>query len=730
MALKSKLNIPESTFPFEELVKLPAPGTSMPSSLSFSPDGRWVGYLFSGEGSLAQQLFLLEIETGRLVTINDPSEGGVREENLSIEEILLRERQRLRALGITSYTWAKHENQILIPLNGDLYILDKPDAKLRKLFDCKKKPAQDARFSPDGKWVAFVQEAELFIVPVKGGTPRQLTSGAREVGKTHGLAEYIAQEEMARSQGYWWSADSRWIAYSEVDEMHIPVYRIMHQGKDFTGEGAYEDHRYPFAGTPNAHVSLGVISLEGGEPLWVNKFGEDDLYMARVDWLPEGNLVVQIENREQTALEIILVDAKTGKRKKLFDETNETWINLHNMFTPIKLLDGDEKGGFIWASERTGFRHFYLYNREGKLVRQLTQGEWMVDDIISVDEEGQRIYFNAWMDDPRQKHLYRVSFKGNDVQEITHDHGTHIAVIDPKHQYYIDTYHSIEKPPEVSLRKLADGSEKLKLFVNRDERLSKLPLPIPEMVSIHNRTGEKLYGAIYHPPQKFGKGPYPLIVYVYGGPHAQVVTDGWGTRVNMRAQYLAGLGFVVFVLDNRGSWRRGIHFEGAIKHHMITVEVEDQVDGVHYMVERGLADPKRVGIYGWSYGGYMSIACMEKAAETFHAAAAGAPVSAWDGYDTFYTEHYMGTPQANPDGYKDSSLLTYVDKIQGKLLLLHGLIDENVHFRNMARLINALIAADKRHELLLLPDSRHLPRKPEYLSYMEERIRDFFLENL
>jgi dipeptidyl-peptidase-4 len=268
------------------------------------------------------------------------------------------------------------------------------------------------------------------------------------------------------------------------------------------------------------------------------------------------------------------------------------------------------------------------------------------------------------------------------------------------------------------------------LFDERDPRLDRLQLEPPELVTLQNRQGTTLYGALFQPPARFGPGPYPTLIYVYGGPHAQLVTNAWTLTVNMRVQYLCSLGFLVFVLDNRGSARRGLAFEGAIKHDMGHLEVEDQVDGVNWLAAQGLADPERIGVFGWSYGGYMAAMCLARAPQTFKVAVAGAPVTHWDGYDTFYTERYMGTPQTNPAGYQASSVMQHIAGLSGRLLLVHGLIDENVHFRHTARLINALIAARKPYDLLLFPNERHMPRGQADRVFMEEQVRDYFLKHL
>ncbi|MBN1876771.1 MAG: S9 family peptidase [Anaerolineae bacterium] len=713
-----------SSIPIEAVATYPLPGMAIPSSLAFSPDDRLITYLHSPDRTLTQQLYAFDPQVCMARLLVTPPEGGDAEETLSLEEKLRRERARSRALGVTRYAWAKHANRLLIPLKGDIYVQDGLDAPLRLVAtQGEAGPLLDPQFSPDGNYVACVQDAELYVISAEGGDSRQLTAGARGTGRTHGLAEYIAQEEMARAHGFWWSPDGRWIAFTEVDETHIPIYRIMHQGQDNTGEGAQEDHRYPFAGKANAKVRLGVIPSAGGEAVWLD-LGDAE-YLARVTWFPDGQLVAQVQNREQTELRLLAFDPQTGAGRVLLTETNKVWINLHNMLRPLK------NGNFIWASERTGFMHLYLYDAEGTLIRPLTTGTWMVDGLEGVDENRRQVYFTATREHPTERHLYAVSLDGGEVRGITQESGTHQVILDHAGCRFIDIHCELDQAPKVTLRDLDNSTVACVIYDEADPRVPELGLRPPGLVELTSRDGETLYGALYVPDnQIFGPGPYPTIVSVYGGPHAQMVTHRWLMAADMRAQYLRSLGFLVFRLDNRGSARRGLAFEGAVKHNLGDLEVQDQVDGVRWLVEQGLADPERVGIYGWSYGGYMALMCLARAPETFKVAVAGAPVVHWDGYDTHYTERYMGTPVSNPEGYCVGSVMTHVDHIQGKLLLVHGLIDENVHFRHTARIINALIRARKPYELLLFPDERHMPRALADRVYMEERIRDFFLEHL
>lgn len=715
--------------PLEEVAAYPLPGMAFPTGLRFSPDDRLVTYLHAPQGGLVNQLYQFDPASGELRLLLSPPGEGVSEENLSLEEKLRRERQRLLTLGVTRYAWAELGTRLLLPLPGGLHLLDEPGGEPRLLVGDEAGPLLDPQLSPDGERLAYVQNAELYIISTAGGeAPRQLSFGARENGLTHGLAEYVAQEEMDRSRGFWWSPDSRYIAYTQVDERHIPVYRILHQGKDQVGETAQEDHRYPFAGQPNASVRLGVVPSQGGETVWLDLGGDPDFYLARVDWLPDGALAAQVENRAQTQLDLLRFDPPSWAPRRLLRETSAVWINLHDLFCPLK--SAPYAGGFIWGSERSGFRHLYLYDNQARLVRPLTAGEWLVDSLAGVDEAAGLVYFTASADGPTESHLYAVSLEGGAPRRLTQAPGLHLVTLDHGFRRFIDVHHSLAVQPNVTLRSLADGARLATLYDRPDPRAERLALQPPELVTLTSRDGVPLYGLLYRPPAEFGPGPYPTLVQVYGGPHAQLAANGWNGSANLSAQLYRRLGFLVFCLDNRGSARRGLAFEGALRWNMGGIEVQDQVDGVRWLVAQGLADPARVGISGWSYGGYMAAMCLGRTPETFRAAVAGSPVSAWDGYDTHYTERYMGTPQDNPQGYAEASLLSHVQDMQGSLLIVHGLIDENVHFRHTARLVNALIQARKPYRLLLFPDERHTPRRLEDRVYLHEQVLRFLWETL
>jgi dipeptidyl-peptidase 4 len=708
----------------------PLPGTAAPTRVAFSPSGEHLTYLFSGEGSLVQSLYAKPTAGGPARVCVTPPGAGDTEEGLSLEEKLRRERLRERGLGVTRYGWAKRADRLCVPISGTVYVQDGVAGSLRLVVAKAEHPALDPRLSHDGEWLAFVRESELYVVSAEGGEPAQITSGARGTGKTNGLADYIAEEEMHRHAGFWWSDDGQQLAFTQVDETHIPAYRILHQGKAAVGPGAEEDHRYPFAGAPNPSVRLGVVARGGGEVRWLD-LGDCE-YLARVQWLPDGRLLTQTQDRAQQELRLSAFETASGERQELLTETSSIWINLHDVLRPVGEGPGvpdAARGGFLWASEASGFQHLSLHGPDGTLVRTLTSGEWQVDSLSGVDPERGLVYFTATEADVVQEQLYAVSLEGGQPRRITQAQGMHTVRVDAERGRFTDLHHCLDQPPRLTLRSLDDDGELAVLHEgsSADPRVAELGLRPPRLVTLSAHDGTQLHAALYVPD---GEGPFPTIVNVYGGPGPQRVQDSWALSVDLRSQLLRERGFLVIRLDNRGSARRGLAFEGAIRHEMGDLEVQDQVAGVEWLVREGLTDAARVGIYGWSYGGYMSAMALARAPKVFKAGVAGAPVTHWDGYDTHYTERYMATPQLNPGGYERSSVMHHVDGISGALLLVHGLIDENVHFRHTARLINALIRARKPYQLLLFPDERHMPRGLADRIYLEERIAEFFAREL
>jgi dipeptidyl-peptidase 4 len=713
----------------EDVARLPYPGTTIPGSFSFSPDGQSVSYLKAeSPGSLSRVLWRTPIRGGEPVNVARPPGGGDTDTNVSREEALRRERQRLRDTGITQIDWAEKTDRAVIPLKGDLYLVE-VDKPLRRLTETTA-PDIDPKLSSDGSRVAFVRDGDLYQVEIASGKETRLTQGATD-GLTHGLAEFMAQEEMGRQTGFWWSPDGSRIAYQETDERHIPRYTIVHQGG---AELSVETHRYPFPGQANAKVRLGVIAPDTGDTKWLYYADPtEDVYLARVDWDGPGAVLVQVLSRDQKTLRLVRIDVASGQRRILLEDRSDSWVNLHN---DLRVIKGT--GEILWSSERSGFRHIELHDADGKLLRTLTAGEWAVDSVIGVDAKRREVWFTAGRESPLESQLYRVSLDGGPIVRVTRERGTHRPALAPDAEHFVDVHSSRTKPWVTTIRDRNGRIINTLDDAAKDPRLSELVLAPPVVTQFKSRDGVTLYGAYYAPRSSRSGAKAPLVVITYGGPHVQVVADTWGVGSNaaamtadLSAHYLTGLGFAVWKCDNRGSARRGLAFESALSRHMGTIEVRDQVDGIRFVAASWPeVDTNRVGVTGGSYGGYMTLRCLTESPDTFHAGVSVAPVTDWDGYDTCYTERYMGTPQNNPDGYRDSSVLHRVAPLRGKLLVIHGMLDENVHFRHSARLTTALISANKPFAFLPLPDERHSSRKIEDRKYVAEKMGAFFQETL
>lgn len=698
----------------EDVAHFPRPGTSVPARIGFSPDGKKLTYLASAEGNLVLSLFARDVDGSEPHVIAGPPPASEDEGALSREEELRRERARLREVGVTSYHFAPEAETptILIPSGG----------ALRVCFDYGEpqeipgtRGALDARLSPDGSRVAFVRDGELYVADVPAGNPRQLTHDAED-GLTNGVADFIAAEELGRPDGYWWSPDGTKIAFVRADSRHIPEYPIVHQGGSRVD---VERHRYPFAGEANAVVELGVVDVETGETTWMDLGPDRDIYLARVAWRPGNTLTAQVLSRDQSTLHLRAFNSD-GSHVTLLKEESYPWFNLHD---DLRFLD---EGGFLWSSERTGYRHLYHY-ADGGDPRQLTSGEWSVTRVVRVDQDNRTVYFEATRESPLERHLYRVSLDGGEIERLTGADGVHTTVVSPVADNFIDVHSTLHHPPVVTLRALA-GNQQTVIFANEGASAAALGLQPPAFMEFEAHDGTQLHGAFY--PPLGDDGTPPVIVAVYGGPHVQRVVNDWSLTVDLRAQFLARRGYGVLKVDNRGSANRGLAFEAHIHRRMGTVEIDDQAAAVRQLAARGAVDGERAGIYGASYGGYVTCLALMRAPGMFKAGVAVAPVTDWDGYDTGYTERYMGTPADNPDGYREASVLNHAASLEGHLMLVHGGIDENVHFRHTARLLSAFIEAQKDADLLIFPQERHMPRDHNGLIYQERRLVQFFDERL
>lgn len=702
----------------------PLAGPSL-RGLKMAPDGTRVTFLRGRDDDQNRQdlweYHLASGETRRLVDADSLAGTGT----LSAEEAARRERLRIAALsGIVDYAWAPDGSALLFPLEGSLYHYALPDGPARKLADAADGFVTDAHLAPDGRHVAFVRNQNLHVVAIADGTIRALTDdGGGPV--SNGVAEFIAQEEMGRHRGYWWSPDGSRIAYVRVDEARVPVLRRF---EIQAGTVDIVEQRYPAAGENNADVRLGVIDVAAGtpEPLWIDLGPSTDIYLARVNWRADGKAVwFQRQSRDQRRLELIEAVPGDGRQRILLTETADTWVNLHDDLRPLR------DGRFLWSSERDGFRHLYVHDADGGRSRQLTRGDWVVDGVLAVDEENGQLWFRGNREDALSAQIYRVALDGGEITRISDDAYVHAPVFADNGAAYIDIASSPSQPPRVSVHD-ADGSERAVLLANAiDDDHPYAPYlaehSLPEFGTLSADDSQTLHYQLYKPRNFEAGRRYPVFVHYYGGPHVQLVNKGWGDHF---VQYMTRQGYVVFRMDNRGMYRRGKRFEDAIHRHMGEVEARDQRVGIDWLRTQTFVDPERIGVYGWSYGGYLTLMLLAKHSDVIAAGASVAPVTDWALYDTHYTERYLDHPARNADGYERSALWPYLDGLTSKLLLVHGMADDNVLFSHSTELMNRLQKNGTQFELMTYPGGKHGLSAPWMRTHVFQAIADFFARHV
>ncbi|MGH8250270.1 MAG: DPP IV N-terminal domain-containing protein [Steroidobacteraceae bacterium] len=690
-------------------------GTSL-RLMRFSPDGKLVSYLRARDD--APEIFDLwayDIADGRHRLLVESRSLAPAEVGLSAAEEARRERQRIAALrGIVDYHWSPDGKSLLFPLNGDLFIYDlgRPATQAVRRLTTTEAFETDPRFSPRGRYVSFIREQDLYAIEVATGAERRLTSGGGGL-VSHGMAEFIAQEEMNRDTGYWWSPDERHVAYTRVDESPVAEVERFEIG---AGGIRVLRQRYPATGGANAEVRLAILALAGGEPAWV-ELGDKDYYLARVAWFPEGDrLLVQRQSRDQKRLDLLSFPVTGGAGRQLFSERSDTWVSLHDdlYFLP-------ERREFLWASERTGHNHLYLYDYGGYLKGAVTAGdwdvagEWQAPAVRGIDERRGRVCFMATLKTPLERHLYVADLDdGAKVAPhvLTGGDGWHNVTMSRDMRRFLTSYSDPAQPPQVSLHE-ANGKRLAWLVENPlDANHPYAPYldrhVAPEFGTLPAADGTPLHWQLYKPAGFQAGKRYPAVLVVYGGPTVQTVQRRWGERRgSLTPQLLAQRGYVVFAIDNRGAGGRGQKFTEALYRRLGGVEVIDQLAGVEWLKRQPFVDPARIGVYGWSYGGYMTLMLLSQSPGTFAAGVAGAPVTDFRLYDTHYTERYLGTPQENPEGYRLSNVLTHAGALRDRLLLMHGMADDNVLFTNTTLLIPVLVANGRPFELVPYPGSRH-----------------------
>ena len=728
----------------DRIFSSPSLGGKSPRSLKFSPDGSRVTYLQGKSDDLNRYdlwEYNLASKENKLLVDSQALFSGT--EVLSNEEKARRERQRMYGFGIMEYHFSADGKALLFPLNGDLYYYHIANKSSKRLTETKAFET-DAKFSPKGNFISFIRNENIFVLNIASGEERQLTTDGGSNNIKNGMSEFVAQEEMGRMTGYWWSPDEKHIAFLRVDE--TPV-QVVIRNEIYATKIELIEQRYPSTGTNNVNVKLAVTDIKGKKTRFIKledddgsfdgAFEDNDFYIPRVKWLPDSkNLSYQWQSRNQQLLKLKVYNLKKRKQKTLITEKSDHWINLNSDLRFLK-----NQKGFIWASERDGYKHLYHFSLKGKLIAQLTKGDWVVNTLHYLDEANGWIYFSGRADTPLETHLYKIPLDGKSpehVAKVSKRSGSHYINFAGNGKSYIDSFSNISTPKQVSLHQ-SNGKHITWLAENKVTPSHPLApyfdqLIKPEFGTLlveetDQATNQKakpdtLFYKLYKPNNMIPGKKYPVIVNVYGGPHAQRVTNRFqGADMT---QYMLSQGYIVFQLDNRGSNYRGTGFEFPIYKELGNVEVLDQITGVKFLRTLNFVDPQRIGIFGHSYGGYMALMTMFKASDYFKAGVSGAPVTDWMLYDTHYTERYLGQPQTNGDGYDKSSVFPYASQLKGPLMIYHGMADDNVLFSNTTKLIKTLQNENKLFELMTYPGSKHSMRGKKVKVHLNNTIMNFF----
>ncbi len=708
--------------------------------IEWAPDGKRVSYLRRESDGV--EMWTMDAATGdRKVLVK----ASVLEEVMQRRKASAIQSTGLGRVEAENYMWSPTGDALLFVGSSGLVLLDLKTMSPKPLAAVPEHSAdnaaakesdagdiEDPKFSPDGKWVSFVRDSNLWVASTSTGDATALTTGGREE-LLKGDLDWLYPEEFDCSTAYWWSPDSSKIAYYEMDERPVTRYPILDMSSPL---GATVFTRFPQAGEPNPIVRVGVVPVAGGETKWMDTGANTDIYLPRVAWLADSSRVaIERLNRAQNQLDLLFADASTGVSQTILTDTDKYWINVADdlyFFTDNKR--------FLWSSERSGFRHYYLYDLSGRQLDQLTSGDWTItgnggfgpggDSHPTVDEGRGYIYFLSNRDELRGTDLYRVSLKDKSIARITRETGVHNTIISPDRSAFVDTYSTAITPDRQDLDRI-DGTRVAAINENKVPELAEYHLSPVEWVDVAASDGTKLCASMIRPPNFDAKKKYPVLIDVYGGPQIQSVRDEWHGVNFLWDEMMAEKGYIIFSLDNRGSYFRGHAFETPVYHQLEKIELEDQLAGVKYLKSLSYADASRIGIGGWSYGGTMTLDAMFNAPDVFKAGAAIAPVGDWKLYDTAYTERYMGLPKDNPDGYRDSSPVNQASHLRGKLLIAHATGDDNVHFANTSELINQLILAGKYPaSLMIFPGRGHGMEDMPARIQLFRGITEFLLNNL
>ena len=706
---------------FERVFASPSLNGPAPRAVKLSPDGRYLTLLRNRPDDRERyDLWGFDRQSGEWKMLVDSLKLSSGRQ-LSEAEKMQRERQRIGDLkGIVTYEWAADGKSVLVPVDGEMFLAGL-DGTVRKV-DGTRGGELTPRLGPKGRHIAYVRDRRLWAGPVTGAAAQAITPAEANPDVHWGEAEFVAQEEMNRFSGFWWSPDEKRIAVERFDESMVGVVTRTAIGAEDTR--TYQQ-RYPAAGTPNAEVSLWIMGPDGSSRVEVDLGQNKDIYLARVDWAPDGGtLYVQRMNREQTVLDMLKVDPMTGKSSVLFSEkaADKHWIDLSDSYRFLS------DGSLVWWSQRDGFGHLYRFSK-GKWS-QLTKGEWVVTGLVGVDEKGGKLYLTGTKDDVLAPQVYAMDLKaGAKLTRLTEPGWVNSASMDKSGQTLMITRSSDAQPAQSYI---ADTSGKRLAWIEENKLAGAHPYAPylaghrpAQFGTIPAADGTPLHYMMITPPLEAGR-KYPVFTYHYGGPTAQVVTKGFQGAL---AQAIVDKGYIYFAIDNRGSENRGVKFASALHHAMGSVEVEDQLAGANWLKKQSFVDADKISTFGWSYGGYMSIKMLQANPGAYAAGIAVAPVTKWQLYDTTYTERYLGDPGRLPEVYEKSNALAQTNRISDPLLIVHGMADDNVVFENASAIIAKMQGEAVPFEMMLYPGYTHRISGPKVSQHLYETIFRFLDRN-
>jgi len=634
--------------------------------------------------------------------------------------------------GIDSYTFSPSEQQILLAANttsifrrsftADYYLYDVASKKVVKLFDF---PVQEPTFSPDGQQLAYAKDNNLFVYNVSTKSTTQLTYDGRKNAIINGITDWVYEEEFAFVRAFDWSKDSKKIAYIKFDESQVPEFSMsVFQNELYPST---ETFKYPKAGEKNSDVSLHVVDVASGQSKPVDLSAYQDFYIARLQWTAEANtLSVQVLNRHQDNLDLLFINGTTLQTSVALNEKDKAYVDVTDNLTFLP------DNSFIWTSEKDGFNHIYLYDSAGKLKNQITKGNWEVTAYYGYDAKTKSIFYQSTEQGSINRAVYKIGLTGKNKQCLSTKLGTNAATCSPNFAYFIETHSSATQPTQYSLHDTKTGKLLKNIEMNEalQSKLAKYNLGTKEFFLLKTPEGNELNAWILKPSNFDPTRKYPLLMFQYSGPGSQQVNNDWNSADDYWFQSLAQQGYLVACVDGRGTGFKGAAFKKCTQKELGKYEVEDQIAAAKVFGTYPYIDASRIGIWGWSYGGFMASNCILKGADVFKMAVAVAPVTSWRYYDSIYTERYLQTPQENPSGYDDNSPINHVGKLKGKFLLIHGSADDNVHVQNTMQMMEALIQANKQFDSQIYPDKNHGIYGGKTRIQLFTKITNFIKENL